>query len=101
MFEKPAYEENYSMEAVINHFKYYFKSLVPKSAYLYVATEAPKGEFGVSFIADGTNRPYRCKFRTTGFYQLKGLPLMAKGALLADLVTVIGTQDLVFGEIDK
>lgn len=100
-FEKPAYEENNSMESIINHFKYYFQSLVPEPSYIYLSTEAPKGEFGVSFLSDGSNRPYRCKFRTPGFYHLQGLPFMAEGALLADLVTIIGTQDLVFGEIDK
>jgi NADH:ubiquinone oxidoreductase subunit D len=101
MFEKPAYEENNSMESIINHFKYYFESIMPAPAFVYVGTEAPKGEFGVNFIADGTNKPYRCKFRAPGFYHLQGLPAMAEGGLLADLVTVIGTQDLVFGEIDK
>ncbi|HYD92658.1 MAG TPA: hypothetical protein VEA37_14375, partial [Flavobacterium sp.] len=100
-FEKPAYEENNSMESIINHFKYYFQSLVPEASYIYLPTEAPKGEFAVSFLSDGSNKPYRCKFRTPGFYHLQGLPLMVEGALLADLVTVIGTQDLVFGEIDK
>jgi NADH:ubiquinone oxidoreductase subunit D len=63
--------------------------------------EAPKGEFGVYLVSNGTNYPYRCKFRAPGFYHLQGLDYMARGSLLADVVAIIGTQDLVFGEIDK
>lgn len=100
-FEKPALLENDYMEAVIAHFKYYFEGYKAPAAYVYSAVEAPKGEFGVSLIADGTNIPYRCKFRAPGFYHLQALPAMVRGGLLADLVTIIGTQDLVFGEIDK
>jgi len=100
-FEKPASLENNFMELVINHFKYYFESVKPATNVIYMAVEAPKGEFGISFVADGSNRPYRCKFRAPGFYHLQALPAMVKDTLLADLVTVIGTQDLVFGEVDK
>jgi len=100
-FEKVASAENNSMEMIINHFKYYFETIKPGNNIIYLATEAPKGEFGVSFVSDGTNAPYRCKFRAPGFYHLQALPAMVRDTLLADLVTVIGTQDLVFGEIDK
>ena len=101
LYEKRASSENNFMEMVISHFKYYFENIKPAKNLVYTATEAPKGEFGVSFVADGTNAPYRCKFRAPGFYHLQSLPFMAKDCLLADLVTIIGTQDLVFGEIDR
>jgi NADH:ubiquinone oxidoreductase subunit D len=90
-----------SMEALIHHFKYFTEGFnVPKGR-TYTSTEAPKGEFGVSLISDGSNKPYRCKMRAPGFHHLHGLPLMAKGHMLADLVAIIGTQDIVFGELDR
>jgi NADH:ubiquinone oxidoreductase subunit D len=90
-----------SMEALIHHFKYFTEGFnVPKGR-TYTSTEAPKGEFGVSLISDGSNKPYRCKMRAPGFSHLHGLPLMAKGHMLADLVAIIGTQDIVFGELDR
>ena len=67
----------------------------------YSAVEAPKGEFGVYLIADGTNKPYRCKIRAPGFAHLAALDLMCKGHMLADVVAMIGTQDIVFGEVDR
>jgi len=100
-FEKKASDENNSMEMIINHFKYYFESIKPANNIIYTGTEAPKGEFGVSFVSDGSNTPYRAKFRAPGYFHLQGLPFMVKDVLLADLVTIIGTQDLVFGEIDR
>jgi NADH:ubiquinone oxidoreductase subunit D len=66
-----------------------------------MGVEAPKGEFGVYLLADGTNRPYRCKIRAPGFTHLQGIDFMVRGHFLADLVTVIGTQDIVFGEVDR
>ena len=63
--------------------------------------EAPKGEFGVYLVSTGTSRPYRCKIRAPGFYHLQGLDMMAQGHMLADVVTIIGTQDIVFGEVDR
>ncbi len=66
-----------------------------------MATEAPKGEFGVYLISDGANKPYRVKIRAPGFSHLQGLDEMAKGHMIADAVTIIGTQDIVFGEIDR
>jgi NADH:ubiquinone oxidoreductase subunit D len=90
-----------SMEALIHHFKYYSEGFPVAPNKTYVATEAPKGEFGVFLVSDGTHKPYRCKIRAPGFYHLQGLPLMTQGHMLADLVTVIGTQDIVFGEVDR
>jgi NADH:ubiquinone oxidoreductase subunit D len=63
--------------------------------------EAPKGEFGVFLMSDGTNKPARCRIRAPGFFHLQGLDFMSKGHLLADLVAIIGTQDIVFGEVDR
>ena len=90
-----------SMEALIHHFKYYTEGFKVSKNRTYVATEAPKGEFGVFLVSDGTNKPYRCKIKAPGFYHLQGIDKMAKGHMLADLVTVIGTQDIVFGEVDR
>jgi NADH:ubiquinone oxidoreductase subunit D len=90
-----------SMESLIHHFKHFSEGfLVPKGR-TYAATEAPKGEFGIFLFSNGTNKPYRCKIRAPGFAHLQGLEMMTKGHLLADLVTIIGTQDIVFGEIDR
>lgn len=91
----------HSMEALIHHFKFYTQGFdVPKSS-TYIAVEAPKGEFGVFLKSDGTNRPYRCHIKAPGFVHLQGLPFMSKGHMIADVVTIIGTQDIVFGEIDR
>jgi len=89
-----------SMEALIHHFKLYTEGIVFNTNHAYVATEAPKGEFGV-FLVVNKNKPYRCKIRPSGFFHLQGLDLMSKGHLLADVVTIIGTQDIVFGEVDR
>ena len=90
-----------SMEALIHHFKYYTQGFdVPKSR-TYTAIEAPKGEFATYLVSNGTNRPYRCKIRAPGFTHLQGLPFMSKGHMIADVVTIIGTQDIVFGEVDR
>lgn len=90
-----------SMEAVIHHFKIYTTGISIPSNETYTATEAPKGEFGVYLIANNTNKPYRCKIKAPGFAHLQSLNYMSKGHLLADIVTIIGTQDIVFGEIDR
>lgn len=90
-----------TMESLIHHFKYYSEGLLLRRAMEYIATEAPKGEFGVYIASDGSNRPVRIYFRAPGFFHLQGLNLLTKGMLLSDLVTVIGTQDIVFGEIDR
>jgi len=90
-----------SMEAVIHHFKYYTENLILPFGETYVATEAPKGEFGVYLISNNTEKPYRCKIKAPGFGHLQALNDMSKGHMIADVVTIIGTQDIVFGEIDR
>lgn len=90
-----------NIEALINHFKYFTEGFVVPSGETYTATEAPKGEFGVYLISDNTNRPYRCKIKSPGFNHLQSLNYMCKGHIVADVVTIIGTQDIVFGEIDR
>jgi NADH:ubiquinone oxidoreductase subunit D len=67
----------------------------------YTAVEAPKGEFGIFLVSNGTNRPYRCRIKAPGFLHLQGLDVMSKGHMIADVVTIIGTQDIVFGEVDR
>jgi NADH dehydrogenase (ubiquinone) Fe-S protein 2 len=90
-----------SMEALIHHFKMYTQGVVVPTSETYIGTEAPKGEFGVYLISDNTNRPYRCKIKAPGFNHLQALNFMSKGHLIADVVTIIGTQDIVFGEVDR
>lgn len=91
----------YNMEALIHHFKYYSEGITPHKEESYSIVEAPKGEFGIFLVSNKTNRPYRCRIKSPGFLHLQGLDFMSKGLYLADLVTIIGTQDLVFGEIDR
>jgi NADH dehydrogenase (ubiquinone) Fe-S protein 2 len=90
-----------SMEAVIHHFKYYTEGSIFPHSETYTATEAPKGEFGVYLISNNTEKPYRCKIKAPGFGHLQALNFMAKNHMIADVVTIIGTQDIVFGEIDR
>ena len=90
-----------SMESLIHHFKLYTEGFVVPASETYTAVEAPKGEFGVYLVSNGTNKPYRCKIRAPGFVHLQALDFMAKKHLLADVVTIIGTQDIVFGEVDR
>jgi len=90
-----------SMEALIHHFKLYTEGYHVPVGEVYAAVEAPKGEFGVFISSDGSNRPYRVKLRAPGYYHLQGLDFIAKGHLLADVVTIIGTLDIVFGEVDR
>jgi NADH-quinone oxidoreductase subunit D len=94
-------EMKHSMEALIHHFKLYTEGYHVPAGATYTVVEAPKGEFGVYLIADGTNRPYRCKIRATGFSHLQTLDKLAKGHMLADAVAIIGSLDIVFGEIDR
>lgn len=91
----------HSMEAIIHHFKLYTEGYHVPEGETYTAVEAPKGEFAVYLIADGSNKPYRCKIRAPGFAHLQALDFMTKGHMLADLVTILGTQDIVFGEVDR
>jgi NADH-quinone oxidoreductase subunit D len=90
-----------SMEALIHHFKLYTEGYHVPAGATYTVVESPKGEFGVYLVADGTNRPYRCKIRSTGFAFLQALDVMAKRHMLADTVAIIGSLDIVFGEIDR
>jgi NADH dehydrogenase (ubiquinone) Fe-S protein 2 len=90
-----------SMESLIHHFKLYTEGYAVSASETYTAVEAPKGEFGVFLVSNGTNRPYRCKIRAPGFAHLQGLDFMSKQHMLADVVTIIGTQDIVFGEVDR
>ena len=90
-----------SMEGLIHHFKYFSEGFSIPQGRTYVGTEAPKGEFGVFLISNGTNKPYRCKIKAPGFNHLQAMNFMSKGHMLADVVAIIGTQDIVFGEIDR
>jgi len=91
----------FSMESLIHHFKLFTEGFSIKAQEYYLAVEAPKGEFGVYIVADNTNRPYRCKIRAPGFDHLQALDRMARHHLISDVVTIIGSQDIVFGEIDR
>ena len=90
-----------SMEALIHHFKLYTEGYHVPEGETYTAVEAPKGEFGVFLVSDGTNKPYRCKIRAPGFAHLQALDMMSSGHMLADVVANIGSIDVVFGEIDR
>jgi NADH-quinone oxidoreductase subunit D len=89
------------MESLIHHFKLFTEGYPVPEGEVYCAVEAPKGEFGVYLISDGANKPYRVKVRAPGFAHLAALSEMVEGHMLADVVAVIGTQDIVFGEIDR
>ncbi len=90
-----------SMEQLIHHFKLFTEGIHVPAGEAYAAVEHPKGEFGIYFISDGANKPYRMKIRTAGFMHLAAMDEMAKGHMLADVVAIIGTQDIVFGDIDR
>ena len=90
-----------SMEAVIHHFKLHSEGIVLPYGDTYAATEAPKGEMGVYLVSNNTDKPYRCKIKAPGFGHLQALNEMSKGHMIADVVTIIGTQDIVFGEVDR
>ncbi len=94
-------EMKQSMEALIQHFKLYSEGFHVPAGEVYVAVEAPKGEFGVYLVADGTNKPYRCKIRPPGFAFLQALDMITRNHMLADVVAIIGSLDIVFGEIDR
>ena len=90
-----------SMEALIHHFKLYTEGFHVPAGEVYAAVEAPKGEFGVYLVADGTNRPYRCKIRAPGFAHLQAMDHMCRGHMLADVSAILGSLDIVFGEVDR
>lgn len=91
----------FSMEAVIHHFKLYSEGFTVGTDSTYCAVEAPKGEFAVYLMGDGLNRPYRCRIKAPGFLHLQAINFMTAGHMLTDIVTVLGTQDIVFGEVDR
>jgi len=90
-----------SMEALIQHFKLYTEGYKVPAGEVYTAVEAPKGEFGVYVVSDGTNKPYRCKLRAPGYAHLQALDYMCRGHLLADISAILGSLDIVFGEVDR
>ncbi|MDX2210430.1 MAG: NADH-quinone oxidoreductase subunit D [Sphingopyxis sp.] len=94
-------EMKQSMESLIHHFKLYTEGFHVPAGEVYVATESPKGEFGVYLVSDGTNKPYRCKIRPTAFSHLQAMDFMSKGHMLADTTAIIGALDIVFGECDR
>jgi NADH-quinone oxidoreductase subunit D len=97
----PRSETKASMEATIHHFKLYSEGFRVPAGEVYAAVEAPKGEFGVYLVADGSNRPYRCKIRAPSFAHLQAMEFLSWGHMLADISAIIGTLDIVFGEIDR
>jgi len=97
----PKKEIKESMEALIHHFKLFTEGYRVKKDEIYVAVEAPKGEFGVYLISDGSNKPYKCKIRAPGFSHLQAMDYLIKGHMLADVPAVLGSMDVVFGEIDR
>ena len=90
-----------SMEALIHHFKLYTEGFHVPAGEVYAAVEAPKGEFGVYLVADGTNKPYKCKIRAPGFAHLSAMDFLCKGHMLADVSAILGSLDIVFGEVDR
>jgi NADH-quinone oxidoreductase subunit D len=90
-----------SMEALIHHFKLYTEGFHVPAGEVYAAVEAPKGEFGVFLVADGTNKPYRCKIRAPGFLHLQAMDWMNRGHMIADVAAILGSLDIVFGEVDR
>ena len=90
-----------SMESLIHHFKLYTEGFHVPAGETYTAVEAPKGEFGVYLVADGSNKPYRCKIRAPGFPFMASIDQLSRGHMLADSVAILGSLDVVFGEIDR
>jgi NADH-quinone oxidoreductase subunit D len=90
-----------SMEALIHHFKLYTEGFKVPPGEVYAAVEAPKGEFGVYLVADGTNKPYKCKIRAPSFPHLQAMDFLCRGHMLADVSAVLGSIDIVFGEVDR
>ncbi len=97
----PRAEMKNSMEALIHHFKLYTEGYHVPAGETYTVVEAPKGEFGVYLVSDGTGRPYRCKIRSPGFAHLQAMDFLTRGHMLADVVAVLGSLDIVFGEVDR
>ncbi|GBF28434.1 NADH-quinone oxidoreductase subunit D [bacterium MnTg02] len=94
-------EMKQSMEALIHHFKLYTEGYHVPEGEVYAAVEAPKGEFGVYLVSDGSNKPYRCKIRAPGFAHLQAMDFLCRGHMLADVSAILGSIDIVFGEVDR
>jgi len=94
-------EMKQSMEALIHHFKLYTEGYKVPAGEVYAAVEAPKGEFGVYVVSDGTNKPYRAKLRAPGFAHLQAMDYLCTGHMLADVPAILGSLDIVFGEVDR
>jgi NADH-quinone oxidoreductase subunit D len=90
-----------SMEALIHHFKLYTEGFHVPAGEIYAAVEPPKGEFGVYLVSDGTNKPYKCKIRAPGFAHLQAMDFLCRGHMLADVSAILGSIDIVFGEVDR
>ena len=90
-----------SMEALIHHFKLYTEGYKVPAGEVYAAVEAPKGEFGVYLVSDGSNKPYRCRIRAPGFAHLQAMDFMCRKHMLADVSAILGSLDIVFGEVDR
>lgn len=90
-----------SMESLIRHFKHYSEGIRVPKGFVYKAVEAPKGEFGTSLISDGSSTPYRCKIRTPAYHHMQVMSRMGQGHYFADLVTILGSLDIVFGDVDR
>ena len=97
----PKKEIKQSMEALIHHFKLFTEGYRVPVGETYIAVEAPKGEFGVYLVSDGSNRPYRCKIRAPGFAFMQSMDFLSRGHMLADIPAIIGSLDIVFGEVDR
>jgi len=94
-------ESKSTIQGLIYHFMFFCNKLPLNKGETYIGTEAPKGEFGVFLISDGSVIPYRCKIRAPGYFHLQSISYLSKGLFLADIVTIIGSLDIVFGEIDR
>ena len=97
----PREEMKTSMEALIHHFKLFTEGYNVPAGEIYAAVEAPKGEFGVYLVSDGGNMPYRCKIRAPGFAHLQAMDFLTRGHMLADVPAILGSMDIVFGEVDR
>lgn len=95
------HQKNTSMESLIEHFKGYSEGIKVNPGSIYTSVEAPKGEFGVTLISDGSSKPFRCKIRTPAYHHLQYMTSQIKGHFFADMITILGSQDIVFGEVDR
>jgi NADH:ubiquinone oxidoreductase subunit D len=93
--------KNQSMEYLIEHFKHYSEGRLVSTGISYQSIEAPKGEFGVTLVADNTSQPFRCKIRTPAYHHLQLMSFLMHGHMFADMITILGSQDIVFGEVDR